>query len=265
MSIHQTAIVSTQARLGLDVKVGPFAVIEDDTVIGDRCVIEAAAQVRRGSRIGSDCFVGSGAVIGANPQFRGFNPSIVSGVIAGDQNVFREYVTIHRSIHEGVNTVLGNDNFLMVGTHIGHDSSLGNSNSTANNVLLGGHVNIGSNCFLGGGAAIHQFVRIGDYVMCQGGSAFTLDLPPFVIGAQLNVVVGINSVGLARAGFTQDERNEIKAAFRRIYRGSGTLRSVLEEISSGDHAPAARDFYQFFRETSKKGVCTRSSRRKSGS
>ncbi len=265
MSIHQTALVSPHAWLGRDVTIGPFAIVEENTKIGDRCVIETAAQIRNGTEIGADCFVGSGAIIGANPQFRGFNPELLSGVIAGERNVFREYVTIHRSIHEGINTILGDDNFLMVGTHVGHDSTLGDGNSIANNVLLGGHVSIGHNCFLGGASAIHQFVRIGDFVMCQGHSAFTLDVPPYVIGAEMNVVVGINSIGLKRAGFAEAERTEIKAAFRKIYHGSGTLQSVLAELNSQELSPATLKFYEFFGEVSKKGVCTRTSRRKAES
>lgn len=263
MSIHQTALVSPLAQLGLGVTVGPFAIIEDETILGDGCIVEAAAQIRKGTQLGSHCFIGSGAIIGADPQFRGFDKGIASGVTAGGGNVFREYVTVHRSIHEGTKTTLGNNNYLMAGTHIGHDSSVGNSNSMANNVLLGGHVSIGNNCFLGGGAAFHQFVRVGDYVMCQGGGSYTQDLPPFVIAAGVNVVVGINAIGLERGGFTQAERDEIKAAFRVIYRRSDTLQSILDNLESGSLSAPALTFYQFFREKSKKGICSRSSFRKS--
>ena len=263
MSIHQTAIVSPLAQLGLDVSVGPYAIIEDDTVLGDHCAVEAAAQIRKGTRLGTGCFVGSGAIIGADPQYRGFNKEIISGVIAGDSNVFREYVTVHRSIHDGTSTTLGCDNYLMAGTHIGHDSSVGNSNSMANNVLLGGHVTLGSNCFIGGGAAFHQFVRVGDYVMCQGGGSFSQDLPPFVIAAGLNMAVGIKSIGLQRAGFTQAERDEIKAAFRKIYRRTDTLQTVLDKLDTAGLSSHTLSFYQFFREKSKKGICSRSIGRKS--
>jgi len=263
MSIHQTALVSPRAELGLDVSVGPYAIIEDDTVLGDGCLVEAASQIRKGTRIGARCFVGSGAIIGGNPQFRGFNRDISSGVLAGEGNVFREYVTVHRSIHEGTDTTLGNDNYLMAGTHIGHDSSVGNGNSTANNVLLGGHVTMGDNCFIGGGATFHQFVRIGDFVMCQGGASFSQDIPPFVIGAGLNTVVGINTIGLGRAGFTRLEQDEIKAAFRKIYRRSDTLQTVLNNLDTEGVSHQILSFYQFFREKSKKGICLRSSGRKS--
>jgi len=263
MSIHQTAIVSPLAHIGLDVSVGPYAIIEDNVVLGDGCVVEAASQIRKGTRLGTSCFVGSGAIIGGDPQFRGFNRSISSGVVAGDGNVFREYVTVHRSIHEGTDTILGNDNYLMAGTHIGHDSIVGNSNSMANNVLLGGHVSIGSHCFIGGGAAFHQFVRVGDYVMCQGAGSFSQDIPPFVIGADLNMVVGINSIGLQRAGFSQQERDEIKAAFRLIYRRIDTLQTVLANLDTENISDQASLFFEFFREKSKKGICSRSSGRKS--
>jgi len=265
MPIHQTAIVSPLAQIGSGVSVGPHAIIEEDTTLGSGCVIEAAAQIRKGTRLGTGCFVGSGAIIGADPQYRGFNKGISSGVIAGNDNVFREYVTIHRSIHDGTNTILGNDNYLMAGTHIGHDSVVGHSNSMANNVLLGGHVIFGSHCFVGGGAAFHQFVRVGDYVMCQGSSSFSQDLPPFVIGADLNMVVGINSIGLQRAGFTQPDRDKIKAAFRRIYRRNDTLQNVLNSLETENLPEQVLSFYQFFREKSKKGICSRANNRKSKS
>lgn len=261
MSIHPAAIVSPEAFLGVDVTVGPFAIIEKDTVIGDRCVIEGAAQIRKGSRVGSGTFVGSGAILGSDPQFRGFDSRIPSGIHVGERNVLREYVTVHRSIIEGAHTVLGNDNYLMAGSHVGHDSVVGHDNTFANNVLLGGHVILGNHCFIGGGSAFHQFVRVGDHVMCQGRSGFSQDLPPFVIGANINTVVGINTVGLKRAGFVPKERKELKSAFREVYYSARTLESILSEAQEGELPPLVETFYQFFREKSKKGVCVRPIRR----
>lgn len=264
MSIHPQAIVSPNAQLGSGVKVGPYSIIEEGTEIGDDCVIEAGAQIRKGSIIGRGCVIGAGAVLGSDPQFRGFDSSISSGIILHSGNVLREYVTVHRSTQEGAFTVVGSDNYLMVGTHIGHDSVVGDGNTLGNNVLLGGHVSLGSHCFLGGGSAFHQFVRIGDYAMSQGHSGFSQDLPPYLIGADINVIVGINAVGLKRSGFSPAERTEIKAAFREIYHGTNTIESILNDAEkrSGQN-PAIDRFFAFFRESSKKGVCTRSSRRTS--
>lgn len=260
MSVHPSAIVSADAEIGEDVRIGPYAIIEAGTVIGDRCVIEAAAQVRAGTILGSDCFVGSGALLGADPQYRGFDRSIRSGVRVGEGNILREYVTLHRSIHEGGETRLGDGNFLMAGSHVGHDATVGSQNTLANNVLLAGHVELGHHCFLGGGSVFHQFVRVGDYVITQGNSGFSLDLPPYVIGSDINVVVGINAVGLKRAKFSVEDLGRIKAAFREVFWGDLTLREILASVALDELSPALRRFYEFLAGESKKGICIRPSR-----
>lgn len=261
MPIHPQALVSPDAEIGEQVEIGPFAVVESGTVIGDRCVIEAAAQIRRGTRLGADCFVGSGALLGSDPQFRGFDRRTPSGVLIGNGNVMREYVTVHRSIHEGGSTRIGEENYLMAGAHVGHDSLVGHRNTLANNVLLAGHVQLGDQCFLGGGSGFHQFVRIGDLVMTQGNSGFSQDLPPYVVAADINVVIGINSIGLRRAGFSQEDRNLIRDAFRDVYLRPTPLAEVLRAADTREElSPALSRFYDFLRGNSKKGLCVRSRR-----
>ncbi len=257
MSIHPTAIVSPEALLGADLSVGPFAIIEAATVIGDGCRIEAAAQIRRGSKLGARCFVGSGTIIGGDPQMKGFDSGLPSGVTIGDNNVLREYVTIHRGAQEGGETRLGNGNFLMANAHLGHDSMVGNDSTLANGVMIGGHARIGDRCFLGGGTGVHQFVRIGDLVVTQGNSGFSLDVPPYLIGARINEIVGINAVGLKRAGFSHEQRAGIKEAYRKVYRSSETLKEILEEIDESSLSPQVSGFYKFLRDNSKKGLCIR--------
>lgn len=257
MSIHPSAVIADSAEIGQNVMIGPFAVVEENTVIGEGSVLDAAAQVRKGSIVGKSCHIGSGALVGADPQFLGFDSTISSGVKMGDNNTLREYVTIHRSIHEGDSTILGNGNYLMTGAHLGHDCVIGNDNTMANNVLLAGHVTMGNNCFVGGGAVFHQFVRVADYVMVQGLGGFSLDLPPFVIGAGVNYVAGINSVGLRRAGFDANARKDIKEAFRLVYRSGMGLKEALKEAENRDWADEAASFFDFFRQESKKGFCIR--------
>jgi UDP-N-acetylglucosamine acyltransferase len=264
MSHHPAASISPEAEIGENVAIGPFAVIEGGTRLGDGCVIEAGAQVRRGTTLGESCFVGAGAVIGGDPQFRGFDVRIPSGVRAGTSNTFREHVTVHRSILEGGETILGEGNYLMAGAHVGHDCVLGNENTLANNVLLGGHVEFGNQSFVGGGSVFHQFVRVGDLVMVQGLSGFSLDLPPFVLAAEVNTVVGLNAVGLKRAGIDPKDRAALKEAFRQIYRGTRSLAEILAEVAAAEESPegsttgpAVRRFYDFLRSPSKKGFCIR--------
>lgn len=260
MPIHPHALVSAEAELGEQVDIGPFAIVEAGTRIGDRCVIEAAAQIRSGTRLGADCFVGAGSLLGTDPQFRDFDRNLRSGIDIGTGNIFREQVTIHRSIHEGGSTVIGDENYLMAGAHVGHDCIVGHRNTLANNVLLGGHVSLGDQCFLGGASAFHQFVRVGDFVMTQGHSGFSLDLPPYVIGSEINVVVGINSIGLRRAGFSQEERTLIKDAFREVYHSAAPLAEILRAAGERPLPAAVSKFYDFLQKKSKKGLCIRSRR-----
>lgn len=257
MFIHPSAIVSDKAKIGSDVSVGPFAIIEENTTIGDRCEIEASAQIRSGTEIGDDCRVGSGSILGAEPQYHGFDRSIASGVAIGQRNVLREYVTIHRSIEEGTVTSMGNDNYLMTGVHFGHDCSVGNHNTFANNTLLGGHVIFGDHCVVGGDSVFHQFVVVGDYVMCQGKSGMSLDIPPYVMTAGINYVSGLNAVGLKRAGFDNQARREIRAAFSDVYLSDTPLAEVLASVNLQEMTPEASAFYEFLSRESKKGFCIR--------
>lgn len=260
MSIHSSALVAETAQIGTGVTIGPFAIVGDGVFIGDHTRIDASAQLRPGAHIGNSCHIGSGAIISADPHFRGFDSGgISSGAIVGDDNEIREYVTIHRSIYDGQNTILGARNFLMNGAHVGHDTYLGDDNTLANNVLLGGHVKVGKHCFFGGGSVVHQFVRIGDFVMTQGLSGMSQDMPHFVmVSAGINRVVGINTVGLQRSGMTPESRRQIKIAFREIYHRRQKLSEALAEAATNENrGREAQAFLDFFHEESKKGVCSR--------
>lgn len=257
MSIHPTALVSPKAEIHSSVQIGPFVIIEEDVSIAEGCNIAAAAQILNGSRIGANCEIGHCAIIGAAPQIRGFDSSIRSGVSLGERNVVREHCTLHRGGIEGTHTILGDDNFLMVGVHLGHDCVVGNSNTMANGCLLGGHVIVADHCFLGGGTMFHQHVRVGSYVMAQGLGGFSQDLPPYVIGAKINEVAGINAVGLSRGGFSPATRKAIKEAFASVYRGCTPLKERLEAVRKESLIPEVQVFYDFLNADSKKGLCIR--------
>lgn len=255
--IHPTALVDPTAQLGENVIVGPFAIIGKEVQVGDRTEVAAQAQLREGSVIGDDCEIGSGALVSADPHYVGFDRSIRSGVRVGNKNVIREYVTLHRSIEAGGETTLGDNNYLMNATHFGHDCHVGNNNIMANNVLLGGHVEVGDHCFLGGGSVFHQFVRIGDYVMAQGLSGTSLDMPPYTMMAGINEVGGMNLVGIKRAGFSTDERKEIKEVYKLIYRSQLNLKQALEEIDKQDWGKTAKRMIDFVKTGTNKGICLR--------
>ena len=146
-------------------------------------------------------FIGYGAVIGATPQDFAFRKTVFSEVRIGDGNTFREYVTIHRGTKEGSATVVGNNCYLMVGTHLGHNVRLGDNVVIANNCLLAGYVEVGDGAVLGGGTVFHQFLRIGPLAMVRGGTRFGKDIPPYVSADGENLLSGVNAIGLRRAGY----------------------------------------------------------------
>lgn len=263
--IHPTAILHPTARLAPCVEVGPYAIIGEDVVLGEGCRVEAHAQILARCTLGTRNHVGHGAVLGGDPQSLAFDPRLPSGVNIGSGNTFREHVTVHRSMYEGHETMIGNDNFLMAGAHVGHDSAVGNSNVIANTVLLGGHVTVGSRCFLGGGSVYHQFVRVGDFAMTQGNSGFSQDLPPCCTGADINRLVGLNVVGMRRAGMDGEERLALKRAFAAVMRGNSPPQTAARNaLDSADWPPAARGFLEFMLASSKKGVCRWRSRKDGG-
>lgn len=255
LKIHPSAVVDPRAELADDVEVGPLAVIEAGVRLGAGCVVRGHAHLVGSVVMGEGCEVGHGAVIGADPQDLGFDRRIPSGVVVGSGNRFREHVTIHRSTLEGGSTRIGNDNFLMVACHLGHDAVVGDGNILANGCLLGGHVHLGDGAFLGGGTGVHQFVRLGDRCMTQGNASVSQDVPPYVLVADTNRVCGLNVVGMRRAGLSPKTRANVKSAFGRIYLDRKNLQEALDATDILDWEPEALAFIEFFRAPSKKGVC----------
>src|SRR6516164_11601268 len=158
--IHPTAVIDPKAELDSDMMVGPYALIEGPVVIGPGTEIQSHAVISGPVRMGKNNRVGYGAVIGSFPQDLSFNPRTSSGVEIGDNNVIREYCTVHRGTKEGSNTVVGSNNLFMVGAHLGHNVQVADQVILANNVLLGGYAEIHNRVFIGGGSVVHQFTRI---------------------------------------------------------------------------------------------------------
>jgi len=232
MSVHATAIVSPQARLGRDVSIGPYAIVEDGTVIGDGCEIRAHAVVKRHTCLGSGNRVHEGAVLGGEPQdlsFRGHETRLV----IGDRNVIREGATIHRSTKEGGATVVGSECFLMAYTHVAHDNRIGDRVILANNVMLAGHVELGERAFLGGGAGVHQFCRVGRLAMVGGNAKVVQDCLPFVItDGHPARARGLNVVGLRRAGVPASQLGTLREAYRLLVRSGLHLDDAIEKMTA---------------------------------
>ncbi len=204
--------------------------------------------------LGENNRFGPGTVIGGWPQDLSFQPSTHSRVEIGRNNVFREHCTIHRGTAEGSATTIGNDNFLMAGAHVGHNCRIGDGVIIANNCLLAGYVQIDDRAFLGGGSTFHQFMRVGRLVMVQGSSAFGKDIPPFLLAAERNYVFGLNVLGLRRAGFKAEEREEIKRAFKLLYRSGLNLQQALAQAAATEFGPVGREFFEFVAQAKKRGI-----------
>jgi UDP-N-acetylglucosamine acyltransferase len=254
-NIHPTAIVDPAARIADDVEIGPFSIIGPQAVIGKRTIVQSHAMIEGQVEIGTGNLIGHGAVIGTPPQDVSFSPERKTKVEIGSNNIIREYCTIHRGTAEGSSTKIGDKNFLMAGAHIGHNCLIGNNVVIANNCLLAGFVRVDDGAFLGGGSTFHQFMHIGRLAMVQGSSAFGKDLPPFVIAAERNSVFGLNVVGLRRAGFSETERDEIKAAFKLVYLSGLNLSQALEKAATMKLGSPAREFLDFVTNAKKRGIC----------
>ncbi len=245
MSIHPLSLVSPQARLGRDVVIGPYAIVEADAEIGDRCELASGAVVKSGVTLGPDNRVMEGAVIGGPPQHVQMPPKI-GRVVIGRGNVFRENCTIHRALHEGATTTIGDNNLLMVGTHIAHDCQVGNNVIFANNVLLAGHVAIEDRAFVSGAVGIHQFCRIGRLAMLGGHARVVQDVPPFVtVDGTTGCIVGLNLVGLRRNGYAAADIAELKAAYRLIYRSGLKFKDMLRQLEVRFSSGPAAVYFPF--------------------
>lgn len=255
MKLHPTALIDAAATIGVDVEIGPYAIVGPRVVIGTESVIGAHVVIEGEVELGPRNVIGHGALIGAPPQDLSFRPETRSSVRIGNDNVIRELCTIHRGAAEGSATTLGHGNFLMAGAHVGHNCAIGDKVIVANNCLLGGYVEIGDNAFLGGGCVFHQFIRVGRLAITQGGSGFGMDIPPFVIAAKVNRVMGLNVVGLRRAGFSAADCNEIKAAFKLIYQSGLNLTQALARAEERDWGSNASQFFDFIANARKRGIC----------
>jgi UDP-N-acetylglucosamine acyltransferase len=230
MDIHQTALVHPSARIGADVRIGPYAIIESDVRIGAGTEIGACAIIKRFTMLGARNRVFEHAVLGGEPQdlkFKGED----SHLIMGDDNIIREFCTLHRACGDSETTRIGSRNFLMVGVHVAHNCVVGDDNVFANDVALAGHIVVEDHVFLSNNVGAHQFVKFGRYAMVGGKSKIVQDvLPFFTTDGNPPRVRGINSVGLRRSGFSQESRTALKNAFRILFRSKLPLTEGLAEM-----------------------------------
>jgi UDP-N-acetylglucosamine acyltransferase len=244
--IHPTAIIEDGARVHESARIGPFCIIESDVVIGEGCVLDSNVRVYGGTRMGSFNRACHGCTIGVEPQDLSFTPELGKPLVIGDHNHFKENVNISRGRYRDEGTRVGSHNYLMAFAHIGHDCVVGDHNIFANTATLGGHVQLDHHIFLSGHVAVHQFCRIGAYVMMGGVSGVTQDVPPYVMAnGQRPVISGLNLVGLRRNGFDQAQRSAIKRAYRLLYKSGLKREEALEVLRTEHDSPEVREIVRF--------------------
>ncbi|MCA9293563.1 MAG: acyl-ACP--UDP-N-acetylglucosamine O-acyltransferase [Phycisphaerales bacterium] len=268
---HQ-ADIHPSASIHPTSKIAPGAIIEEDVIIGPHCSIGAGTRIRmraiivQNTSIGKDNDIHPYAVLGGDPQDRAFNAEHPGELIIGDNNIFREAVTLHRATHPGPPTRIGNNNYFMCQSHAGHNAQVGDNNTIGNSSCLAGHATIGDRNVLSSWVGIHQFVRVGDGTMFQAGGAASQHVPPYVIMSnQVNGVAGLNAVGLRRnPNLTDDDRRDIKRAYRALYRtrGARSMAHAVDALRAEQLTPAAKKFVNFFYDAlnepeprRRRGVC----------
>ena len=226
--IHPTALVASDARIGGDVSIGAFAIVGENCAIGDGCVVAAHAILERNVVLAANVKVGSGSILGGDPQDLKFRGE-ATFVEIGENTTIREYATINRGTAQSFRTTVGKSCLLMSYVHLAHDCHVGDGVIISNGVQLAGHVTIEDKATLSGLTAVHQFARIGQYSFVGGMSRVSKDVPPYIkaVGNPIKLY-GLNSVGLQRNGFPEDVTRELKRAYRLFFRSELNVTQALE-------------------------------------
>ncbi|MCT4674423.1 MAG: acyl-ACP--UDP-N-acetylglucosamine O-acyltransferase [Prolixibacteraceae bacterium] len=248
------AYIHPDAKIGQNVTIEPFATIYNDVVIGDGTYISSNVTILPGTRIGKNCKIHSGAVLGGDPQDLKYKGEYTT-VEIGDNNTIREFVTINRGTSAAGKTVVGNNCLIMAYSHIAHDCVVDNHVILANSTQLAGEVHVFDWAILGGGTLVHQFCHIGEHVMVSGGSRVGKDIPPFVkAGREPLSFVGVNSIGLRRRQFSNDQIREIQDIYRFLYQKGYNNKQALEIIATEVPQSEERDMIMEFVKNSHRGV-----------
>ncbi len=252
-TIHQTNIIASSAKIGNNVEIGPYNVIEDNVIIGDNVKIGSFNTISQFTEVGNDCHIINSSSIGAIPQDKKFGGEDTK-LIIGDRTIIREFVTLNRGTKATGETRIGEDALIMTGVHVAHDCIIGNNVILVNLVALGGHVEIDDWAILGGASNVHQFCKVGKHAMIAANSKLVQDVPPFILAGKHPVQYsGINSIGLSRRGFTDNDKADIKKAYRYLFRSdlnqSDALAKVKKELSN-NYVDEILHFY----ESSERGI-----------
>ena len=254
--VAETARVAPGAVIGPNVRIADFCVIDDDVVVGEGCMIEPHVYIKRWTTLGKNNSISAGTVLGTDPLDKNFSGER-SYLVIGDENVIREHYTISRGTKPESTTVIGNRNYIMTSGHIAHNCVIGDDNVVASCALVAGYVEIGNRAFLSGGVVVHQYSKIGDLAMIGGNTRVNKDVPPYFLYSGFDVTpMGINVVGLRRAGFTQSELATLKKAFRLLFVSRRPLDEALAQIEAECSGKHVKNLLAFVR-SSTRGICRR--------
>jgi UDP-N-acetylglucosamine acyltransferase len=252
--ISSLASVSKDAQIGQNVRIDPFAVIHEDVIIGNGTRIHSNVALYPGTRIGEDCEVFPGAVLGVVPQDLKFDNEYTT-VEIGNHTIIRECVTIHRGTSDKMKTAVGDNCLLMTYVHVAHDCQIGNNVILASYTGLSGHVIIDDYAILEGKVAAQQFAHIGKHAFIGGASLIRKDVPPYIKAAREPLTfAGVNSVGLRRRGFSDEQVREIEDIYRAIYVQNSNLSKGVEAVLQSMDKTPLRDEIIGFIQGSDKGV-----------
>lgn len=252
--IHTTAIVHPSAKIARGVDIGPYCIVGENVSIGKGTLLQAHVVVNGWTTIGEDCEIFPFATIGASSQDRKYIGERAFTKI-GNRTVLREYVSVQRATGEDQVTQVGDDCLLLAYVHIAHNCILGNGITMSNLAQLAGHVEVADNATIGGQTGVHQFTRIGRYAMVGGASKITKDVPPFfLIEGNPAEPYGLNSVGLRRAGFSVEERNEIKKFYKILYNPKMNVSQAVEAMKAEASSDVGRELIAFLEAPSQRGI-----------
>ncbi len=251
--IHPTAVIHPKAQIDPTVVVGPYVVIDEQVVLGPGCRLGPYVYLTGVTTIGAHNRFHAGAVVGDAPQDLKYKDE-PTRLRIGDHNVFREHVTVHRSNKVEEETLIGSHNFLMQHSHVAHNCILGDHVILAGGALLAGHATVADRAFISGNCLVHQYVRVGTLALMQGGAAISKDLPPFTVARGGNGICGLNTVGLRRAGFSAEQRLELKQLYHALFRSGRNLREALAAARQEFTGEAACTMIQFVGAT-QRGIC----------
>jgi UDP-N-acetylglucosamine acyltransferase len=254
-TVHPSAIVDPAASLADDVTVGPFSIIGPQVTLGPGCVVGPRVTLLGDTTAGPGNTFHACAVLGDWPQHLAYKGE-PSRVVIGSGNTFREGVTVHRAM-PGNATVIGDRNFFMANSHVGHDAVIGNDCILANGALVGGHATLGDRVFLSGNTGVHQFCRVGDLSMIGASSSVSQDLVPFwIVHGRINELHGVNVVGMRRAGYSREEITAVREAYKLLNRSGLTIPYAVAEMEARyGTLSSIQKVVAFIRQT-KRGIAT---------